>query len=159
MQRRLPTAALLLGVAGLIPFAALAVTALGSRDIVFAGEAVWAMIAYGAVILGFLGGVHWGFALEDPTGAAQRLRLALGVMPALIGWAAMLALLLLAVPSISLAILLAGFVATIATEAQASRRSLIPPGYMWLRWGLSVVVVLILATVLTIRLVGARVIF
>ena len=51
-----------MGLAGLLPFA---VSALGS----FAAPDSWqgfaerALIAYGAVILGFLGAVHWGLAL------------------------------------------------------------------------------------------------
>ena len=50
-----------------------------------------ALMAYGATVLAFLGGVHWGFALDEgsnQTSQALRARLVLGVVPSLIGWAA-----------------------------------------------------------------------
>ena len=56
---RLATA---LGIAGLIPFAAGAALALLSDD---AAAARAALLAYGAVILSFLGAVHWGLALAS----------------------------------------------------------------------------------------------
>ncbi len=42
------------------------------------------------MILAFLGGVHWGFALPEPSGRADRARLGLGVVPSLVGWVALL---------------------------------------------------------------------
>ncbi len=166
MHRRLPPFALLLGVAGLIPFVAGALGALGSQDDAQASRFLTALVAYGAVILAFVGGVHWGFVLGGPApeafaarAARERYRLVLGVLPSLVGWLGLLVLLLLGSPVAALAILIAGFVAFTAAEAELRRRELMPPGYMWLRWCLSIVVVLILATVLTLRLVGARIIF
>ncbi len=85
-------------------------------------------------------------------------RLVGGVLPSLVGWAALIVS-LLGSPAAALAILIAGFVAFTVTEAELRRRTLVPAGYMWLRWGLSVVVVLVLATVLTLRLIGARIFF
>ncbi len=165
MPRRLPNAALILGVAGLIPFIAGGVAALSVADDTRALFFLQLLIAYGAVILAFLGGVHWGFVLDTPepddTAIARRRdapRLVGGVLPSLVGWAALIVM-LVGVPAGALAILIAGFVALTVTEAQLRRRLLVPPGYMWLRWGLSIVVVLVLATVLTLRLIGARISF
>jgi hypothetical protein len=53
---------------------------------------------------------------------------------------------------VGLAVLIAGFAAAVLTEARLKRDGLVPTGYMWLRWGQSLVVVAILVTVLTVRL-------
>ena len=166
MHRRLPTAALLLGIAGLIPFVGGAWGALHTADDAQSARFLSGLLAYGAVILAFLGGVHWGFVLQGPVpeavavpAARERYRLVFGVLPSLVGWLALLLLLTLGLANVALAVLIAGFVATTAAEAELRRRALMPAGYMWLRWGLSIVVVLLLATVLTLRIVGARVIF
>lgn len=170
MPRRLPTTALVLGIAGLIPFVACGIVAMSTADDLRAAFFLQSLIAYAAVILAFLGGVHWGFVLDTPelnsvapgggtaTGTRDTPRLVGGVLPSLVGWAALLTM-LLGIPAAALAILVAGFVALTAAEAQLRRRLLVPAGYMWLRWGLSVVVVLVLATVLTLRLIGARISF
>ena len=39
-----------------------------------------------------------------------------------------------------------------------ARRELLPGGYLWLRWALSVVVVTILVAVLLLRLLGAHIV-
>ena len=80
-----------------------------------------ALVAYGAVILAFLGGVHWGFALPEPSGRGERARLVLGVVPSLVGWVALL--LLVCVDSAAgLGLLLVGFIGTTVVEARANRR-------------------------------------
>lgn len=48
-----------------------------------------AFVAYGACILGFLGGVQWGAAMAAPS-APRRGQYAMAVVPALVGWAACL---------------------------------------------------------------------
>ena len=121
-------------------------------------------MGYGAVVLAFLGGVHWGFvlhpaALPDGMSEAERrdaARLGLGVLPSLIGWAALLTP-LLGVPEIGLIVLIVGFIATIAAESRLRRTAQIPAGYMAMRWGLSLVVLLVLVAVLALRLIGAKI--
>lgn len=128
---RLP--ARLLGYAGLIPFAAAALLALSGPP-PWRGPALAALSAYGAVILSFLGAVHWGFALRAPAGEepAAWPRLGLGVAPALVAWVALL------LPSRpGLALLAAGVVVVAAAETAAARRGLVPPDYLGLRWPLS----------------------
>lgn len=72
-----------LGLAGLIPF--LAATALqwftppGWRML-----AASALLTYGAVIVSFLGGIHWGLAMR--AGPPPAARLIWGVVPSLLGW-------------------------------------------------------------------------
>jgi hypothetical protein len=157
MQRRMHPFILLLAVAGLIPFigCALGVMALPDNR---AAQFLVALVGYGAVGLSFLGGVHWGIVLLGPEDAATRPRLALGIVPSLIGWVALLLPLILPM-EFSLGVLIAGFAAAVLTEARMHRAGLMPSAYMWLRWGLSIVVVATLVTVLTLRLLGAKIIF
>ena len=159
MTRHPPPLAILLGLGGLIPFVAcgLGALALGSGG---ASRALHALIAYGATILAFLGGVHWGFALNDGSNQTSQLlrgRLVLGVVPSLVGWAALLAT-LIGLSNVGLAILLAGFVGTIAVETRASRAGLMPAGYIGLRWMLTAGAVLCLSCVLLARLLGVEVV-
>lgn len=164
MSSRLPTAALLLGLAGLIPFLGCAYLAVGTADAVLADRALHALIAYGAVILAFLGGVHWGFVLAPPgfdrplDNRQATRRLVLGVVPSLFGWLALLTFGVLPAP-VALAILIAGFVGIVVVEARLVRQGVVPAAYMPLRYGLSAVVALCLATVLTLNVIGARIIF
>jgi hypothetical protein len=144
--RSLPSAAIALGVAGLLPFLIFGVASVGA-DVEKSFLATQGLIAYGGVILGFLGGVHWGFTLADEDDdRPARVRLALGVLPALIGWAAILAA-------------IAGHIGTIVVEHRAAKRDLVPSGYMALRWVLAVIVAAVLTTVLVLRLVGAHILF
>ncbi len=158
MNTSLPKITYALGVAGVIPFIACALGALSAGD--WQAPALGALMAYAAVILAFLGGVHWGFVLAPATTAALRpaTRLALGVVPSLIGWAG-LVLDRFALTDLGLALMIAGFVATAWTEQSWTRAGLVPPAYMRMRWGLSVVVIMTLVTVLSLRLVGASIVF
>jgi hypothetical protein len=85
-QRALPQIAVQLGYAGLIPFVALAALAWAMPEA--RAKAQFAQLAYAAVILSFLGAVHWGLALaanrRDPRPYVW------GVIPSLSGWAALL---------------------------------------------------------------------
>ncbi|MBK9243678.1 MAG: DUF3429 domain-containing protein [Burkholderiales bacterium] len=88
-----------LGMLGLLPFFALAVLAwlpdsAAAGSLAIASLARLSLAAYAAVILSFLGAVHWGLALS---GAEMRLPLARqsllwGVMPSLLGWLALVLL-------------------------------------------------------------------
>jgi hypothetical protein len=157
MHRRLPPVAWVLGPLGLLPFIGCALAALSLPE---PAAATWLtpLAAYGAVILAFLGGVHWGFVLAPGDAPPQRpgLRLLLGVLPSLIGWVALLTPLLLPAEA-GLAVLLAGFVATILTEQYLARNAMAPAAYMPLRWVLSVGVVLVLLVTLALRLLGAKI--
>ncbi len=158
-RRKLPRLAALLGAAGLVPFLVCAIAA--ARIDPAAGSNPWlaALVAYAAAVLSFLGAIHWGLALAEADAAVgQRARLLLGVLPALIAWAALVTDRLLAT-ELALALLIGGFIAVVVVEEQGHRRGLIPGGYMGLRWALSVVVVALLTTVLVLRLIGARIIF
>ena len=76
-----------LGIAGLFPFVAGAAlqwfSPPGWRML-----AASALLTYGAVIVSFLGGIHWGLAMRTATPANARL--VWGVIPSLLGWLAIL---------------------------------------------------------------------
>lgn len=82
-----PAWAWILGLAGLIPFVMCAAMQ-------WYGPPGWRMLAglallsYGAVIVSFLGGIHWGLAMR--ASPVPTLRLIWGVMPSLLGWSAVL---------------------------------------------------------------------
>ena len=158
MIRRLPIVAVVLGVAGLLPFLGCTIGILLFPGEVPVPRLVMALIDYGAVILAFLGGVHWGFALEPAPGLVEptrpstdRKRLALGVIPSLIGWAALL-IPLVSSPLVAVALLVVGFAVTTMVEQQAQRRGAVPAAYMALRWVLTAVVLICLVTVLLDRI-------
>ena len=48
-----------------------------------------AFVTYSAVILSFLGGIHWGVALSRPEWSSP-VRLCLCMLPSLLGWLALL---------------------------------------------------------------------
>jgi len=148
----MPALAILLGIVGLAPFIGCGMGAM-ARD----GESdrmLVALVAYGAVVLAFLGGMQWGFALPAGTDVRrQRWRLVLGVLPPLVGWLALL--IALVAPGIALAVLTAGFIATAFGEHRAAGQDQsVPSGYLWMRWALTVVAAAMLITVLTVRLLG-----
>ncbi len=158
-MRSLPPIALLLGAAGLIPFV---LGSLGALSLEGDGArmALLGLSAYGAVILSFLGGVHWGLGLAagvDQSVRAQRSRFGLGVVPSLIGWTGLLVT-FVGLPKTGLLVLVAGFVVTTIAESRASRAGLVPGGYMGLRWVLSVIVVVCLVSVSVVLALGGRVI-
>jgi hypothetical protein len=166
MLRQPFTIAVLLSVAGLIPFiAAGGVILLDPLD---SAVAIQVMICYGAVILSFLGAVHWGFALRDtahPAGGvpltpvalgAERQLLLFGVAPALIAWVALLLLLHFAAPALALFLLLVGFFLTIVIETIGRGRNVVASNYLAMRWGVSIVVLLIMVASLFAVLSGMR---
>lgn len=115
-----PAAAAWLGYLGLLPFAAGAAAAwLGLPG------AAQALAAYGAVILCFVGAMHWGVAALRPQDPCNRGAFLASVIPALVAWGA---LLLPAGPG-SLALLAASFPAWLTWE----RRHLSAPLPPWLR--------------------------
>ena len=87
----MPTASALLiqrlGNAGLAPFVLLAAT-VWLVDADLQPWAAMAMAAYAALIVSYLGGIHWGLAWKQPDAPAeqQRAHLWWGVAPSLVAW-------------------------------------------------------------------------
>lgn len=105
MTASIPPAARWLGFTGLLPFLAAAVAV---RFPALPVPATAALIAYGAVILSFLGGIRWGLAMGAPDPAWW---LGISVLPSLLGWIALL------LPAAAGLVLLAGgFVAMLLAD-------------------------------------------
>jgi len=135
IQARVPSSAIWLGGLGVLPFVALA-----TAHILSTGEIAsltgFALAAYGAVILSFLGGIQWGLAIApNRPGAPIGLPLTLSVVPSLIGWGA----LLLPDPA-NLLVLALTFLAVLALDLWAARAGLAPDWYPKLRIPLSLIV-------------------
>jgi hypothetical protein len=134
-----PKLALLLGYAGLIPFVSGAlgiwVTPEGWRVVVLR-----ALLDYSAVILAFMGAIHWGLAMraENASEAAQ-VQLGLSVVPPLLGWLAISG----GMPtSLALPLCLLAFAGLYAADMRAVRLGLAPQWYPALRRPLTIVVCL-----------------
>lgn len=82
-DRRGPAAARCLGYAGLLPFLLALVVILLSPDF-----GVRMMLAYAAVILSFVGAIHWGLALVQRDSGG--LTFVASILPALLAWVALL---------------------------------------------------------------------
>jgi glutaredoxin len=125
-----------LGYAGLIPFVAALLGFVLSSD---ARQAYFAhqFIAYGAVILAFVGAVHWGVALGG--GRMPVMRMSISILPALLAWAALL------LPAHAGAwLLLAGFIALRAWEASPPVAGTLPSWYRAVRNHLTAAVALLI---------------
>ena len=133
-DRPLPPAAAALGYAGLVPFVAgaLGVALLDDGLRAFAARA---LVAYGAVILSFVGAVHWGLLLGRGADARVPARLLAGVLPSVAGWAA-----LLLQPRHGLALLVASFGVFWLYEHRAVGERLLPAAYLGLRRSLTLAV-------------------
>lgn len=156
LLREAPAAALWPGLAGLLPFAACALLPLAT-------DPAWhpllqrALVAYGAVILAFVGAVHWGIGLVASRDDAGKIaatapaatiagRFAWSVVPALWGWLAMF-------PSFvaALAMLGIGFIVQLAVDWRIAGVFRLPAWYLALRLALTsgVLLALLLASLAT----------
>lgn len=143
---------LFLGGAGLVPFIGLAALfLLGSTT--WQAFALQAFLYYSAVILSFLGGVHWGVAMSlDEAGSASfNARMLVAMAPSLLAWPA----LMLTPPFASLALMI-GFVLIRLYEAQADSVERLPAWYASLRTLLTVVVVISHLSLLLLLLFAGR---
>jgi hypothetical protein len=86
--RKIPAAAMMLGLAGLLPFAAAAVSQFVPLPFLPAGFGLQVAIVYGAVILSFLGGIRWGTAIGPYLPERQAMEFITSVLPSLAGFAA-----------------------------------------------------------------------
>ena len=137
-DNQVPPSAAWLGGLGALPFIALACATpyLDSAPHMFV---VHALVAYGAIILSFLGGIHWGLAIMSPSNAdhpALRNRLIASIIPSLAAWVA-----LLFSENKGLLILAAAVAAMLWVDLRATRLGHAPPWYPKLRLPLTCVVV------------------
>ena len=101
---KIPGAALMLGLAGLIPFVAGAAAQWTRIPLLPSDAGLKLAIVYGAIILSFLGGIRWGTAIGPYDQGRQTLEFSASVLGSLAGLAAVF------LPNIpALALLIAGF--------------------------------------------------
>jgi len=94
----------IIGYCGLIPFVGLSLWYAMIDDAQRASFVLSALIAYGAVILSFVGAIHWGRSLHEPHMVKSNLLQIISIIPVLLSWAAML------VPQVAgLVVLIVGF--------------------------------------------------
>ena len=123
-----------LGYGGLIPFVCLPAAALAGGDVgAFCSRA---LLAYGAVILCFVGALHWGFAMALPAiGRRRRNQMwSWSVVPALLAWVA-----LLLAPAAGGVLMVAGFLVQYRQDRRLVRKVSLPPWYLALRLRLTLV--------------------
>ncbi len=77
----------ILGYSGLIPFVFFSL--LNWIDVTVVTEPHHYLLTYGAIILSFMGAVHWGVAMSIKSDNAS-YQLGISVIPALLGWLALL---------------------------------------------------------------------
>lgn len=145
---KIPTPALVLGSAGLIPFVM-------PLLIMLVGPEPWRPLAatilrsYAAVILSFLGAVHWGTTLWETDTARLWRSLGWSVTPSLLAWSALILPL-----AWSWMVLLGGFSAQYLVDRYTVQKNRMPLWYAELRRWLTLGVVLIISLALGITLVA-----
>ncbi|KAK4053188.1 hypothetical protein OIV83_001923 [Microbotryomycetes sp. JL201] len=92
-------------------------------------------IAYGAVLLSFLGAIHWGFEFAKYGGVLGNTRYVLGIVPCVVGWGS-----LLLAPQYALLTQWAGFFGAWYIDQQATVRGLTPRWYSTYRFWLTALV-------------------
>lgn len=129
-----PASAVLLGIAGLIPFIGFAALSVSGSDggLGLIGLSPRTILsAYGAVIASFLGGIRWGVAAARGAGWADYL---LAIVPSLLAWAALAAPAPWDLRVLGVLVLVWGVV-----DQDLARRGLVPVWMSRLRLALSVV--------------------
>jgi len=137
-DKKVPVSAAWLGGLGALPFIGLA-SAMPFLTGAPRSLVADALVAYGATILSFLGGIHWGLAIVSQGGVGRaRLpaRLIFSVVPSLVAWAA-----LLVADTTGLFILALAVAAMLWVDLRATRVGEAPPWYPNLRIPLTCIVV------------------
>ena len=129
-----------LGYAGLMPFVVFSIGCWIPLPYVVNAPGI--IIAYGAVILSFMGAVHWGVAMVN-TDQQRGSYILASVIPALLAWPA-----LLLPHSLALALLLAGFIGLYVYDRSVEKAQLLPGWYIPMRTRLTTIVTLCLAAAL-----------
>ena len=144
----MPFSAGVLGYLGLIPFIGLTCLMLFRVD---PGVEVSRLLGtYSAIILSFLGGIHWGIATENSlsktvNSSKLNMHLILSVIPSLLGWAGLIA------PEFTgFCIIIFGFVFVLVIDLRIEQMDIVPDWYPRLRKHLTLIVIgcLVIASVL-----------
>lgn len=130
----------LLGFAGLIPFVLL-LFGCWLADPSWLGDFIKGQLAYGIVILAFLGGIHWGATLmaTDLSAEQSKRALAWSVVPPLVAWLSTMT------GGFGFAVLMAGFISAYQADKRLFTWYKLPRWFLRLRFKLTCVVVAMLA--------------
>jgi uncharacterized protein DUF3429 len=139
---RLPPAAIILGAAGALPLLAGVCLALAAPT-AFDFPVIHATLAYAALVLSFLGGIHWGLAsgvlARDSLEPEATRVLVLSALPPLAGWLGTF------LPGRwGPAVLVTAFLAVLLLDHLTERLGYAPGWWMWLRVRLTGIVVALL---------------
>ncbi len=134
IEQRIAT---LIGNLGLVPFFVLAILTWMPWHDAASLRILFALVGYTAVVLSFLGAVHWGLALANPGLDKPKAWNALGwgVIPSLLGWVALLMLVLGVPAAIVLALLIGDLLLVRVVDGQLMRlyATPVPSWYLSLR--------------------------
>lgn len=134
IDERTPLVPALLGYGGLIPFIGLAALSViePQHGLMYRG----ALLLYGAVILSFVGAVHWGIAIVYPNlkESERNAEYCWSVIPALIGWVTYIF-----TPFAAVLLLLLGFALQYWIDIRSAQRIKWPGWYLMLRKRLTIV--------------------
>ena len=137
----IPFIAKILGYAGLVPFLVLAL-GLWIIPQPYTDQLNQALMTYAAIILSFMGAVHWGAAV-DLVNKNQQLQLGLSVIPPLIEWLALLLPIFYGLSLLTVAFVLLCIIDSLSTKLNA-----MPRWYPKLRVPLTTIVVSCMITAL-----------
>lgn len=139
----IPGAALALGLAGLLPFAAGALALWVALPVLTPALGLQLVIVYGAIILSFLGGIRWGTAIGPYDTRRQGLEFSASVLGSLAGLAAIF------IPPVpALTLLIAGFLMQALWDVLSVEAGRLPAWFGKLRMLLTAGVVISLTAAL-----------
>ncbi len=125
-----------LGYAGLIPFI---VFSIGSWfQLPFISDSTYILTAYAAIILSFMGAIHWGIAMSSTEDQNGKYFVA-SVIPGLSAWLA-----LLLPQRYAITLLMIGFIALIIYDWSVEKPQRLPGWYIPMRNRLTLVVIMCL---------------
>ena len=140
-NEQVPQLAKYLGYAGLIPFVAIT-AAIWSFEENSVNSLHQVLLSYAAIILSFMGAIHWGLAMASAQ--IRNSQLGFSVFPPLIAWFASFA------PMVwNYSLLILTFILLCAFDLIMHRQNSVPQWYPLLRIPLSVIVVFSLITAQT----------
>src|SRR6202044_1986970 len=152
----MPAIAIAFSLLGLVPLVFFAFGAVGHIPET-AERMLVSLIDYAALILSFAGGVHWGLALL-PGAVRPSVRFGAGVLPLIVAWVGLVVAQMVS-PTVALAVLVLGYLATVLTEHRAAQKLLVPSGYVGIPGGFSVVGIVMMIMVLVLRGIGQAIVF
>ncbi len=135
-RQTIPPGALYLGIAGVLPFWLSTMLLWSHVDPVGHSRAAAVTIAYGALILSFLGGIRWGVAITPHKVTARTTTLVLSVLPCLAGFAAMFLPVIM-----GLSVLICGFLLHALWDVVTADNGRLPQWFATLRMMLTALVV------------------